>query len=695
MTRAARWVTAVLVALLGVLVFAVSASAVDVDPSPTVTPRSGVRDAGPAPAPAPTPAATSPATRNPAAPLRDGGAAGAPTAASTENPLLKDGRPFPQPARPPGGGAPADGVAPTQVGVAPTPGATAAPGGGPGLLATVCRDAPAPDVPGRSALDMIDFGQASGDGIYATYRYAGWRSHLYNPGCADAAIGALAGKIGGTVGMVGEAVTEEGGSNKTTNIVLGGARLGVALSVAATRIGFGEYPVWDVLDQVTEAARVTFGRAVLAAFLSLGLIVSCLWLVTRRRLEWGAFGTALWRMVGITALGMVLIGWNGTVGAQYDDMTNETHRIATAAVTNDQSGLQAGDVLGEALMAKAYMPLWGAVHLGWDADAITTYAPRLHAASTFTVTEAQRVAGDQGAYDDLAEQKRKDYDTVADEIAKSHPASYRTLEGKDASGRVLFAALLALVVLSVAVVTGFAAFLVFAARVIVRVGAGIYPILVAALQFPALQKWGIGIPALVLRWAAVGVVATVASVAFHRVLVVAVLTDGTGSVFQRVTALTFVNVALIVGWLNREKLAGKAGMSVEYSQVAHALDGVSTRIESALSGPARKARAGVDGFRGAGRPDEAAKSQPEPDVDAAPAPTRQGVDEPVPEPKRAPRGRSAAAGPSKATRVAAAAAVKVAPPQTKPAVAAAARAATLVGARGRPARVGGGAVRGR
>ena len=606
-------------------------------PAATVAPRPGSGQMVPVAPPA---ATTAPVAPSPTGPVGRAPGPLQPTAAQTLAPTIAP--------NPPASTAPF--VPPTaRPGQGYGPGSTTAGATDGGMLGDVCRKAPEAEIPGRSALDVVDFGQASGSGLYARYRYAGWGSHLYNPGCADAMIKALADKAGGSIGMVGNAITEEGGANKTTNIILAGARIGIAVTVAATRVAFGEYPVWAIADQISDAARVTFGGAVLAAFLGAGIAVSMIWLATRRRLDMAGFTGALWRVAGIAALGLLLIGWQGTVGRSYDDAAAATHRAATAAVTSDTSGAtQAGDVVGDALMSSVYMPLWGAVHLGWDRDAIGKYAERLHAASALTVDEARRVEGSSAELATLMAAKQRDYDAVAAEIKAANPAAYRQLEGKDAGARPPFAALLLLAVLPILVIVGFTSFVVLAARLVVRLGTGVYPVLVAALQFPSLHRWGLGIPKAVLRWGAYGLVATVASVVVHRVLIVAALADGAGSVFERIAALTFVNVGLIIGWVYRDQLAEKVGASKEYDAATAAIKDLADRIDKATKEPRSKLAKKSHEFRHGRRPSEQAKPEQAPAVAGPSAKTGAAVAV-----RRATKARVAKAGVAKAAAAAA------------------------------------------
>ena len=574
----------------------------------------------------------------------------APTAAPTAAPLV----PTPVPMEP--------GAAPT-----PSAGYPARPGSGysgnptggasqDGSLAQLCRRAPDPELPGKSGLDVLAFGDARGDGVFSRYRFAGWGSHLYNPGCQDAAVQALSQRVGGTIGMVGDAATEEGGPNRTVNIILGITMTAVAVTYAATQLAYGVYPVWVVADQIANAARVTFGQAVLSAFLAVGIACTMLWVASRRRMDFSTLGTIMWRVGLIALLGFVLIAWKGSVGAQYDQAITGAHRVTTEAVTGgDPAKGSPADVVGDAIMGSVYMPLWGAAHLGWDQDAIGLYAERLHAASAFTVAEAAAVAGNESAYNAMVERKKADYDAVAAEIGRTHPAAKAQLDGKSAGDRVMFVALLLLAVLSIALVVAPLALAALAARMFVRVAVSVYPVVAAALQFPPLHKWGLGIPAQTIRWAVIGVGATAASVVVHRVVIVAALTEGTGSVFQRVAALTFVCAALVVGWMHRDRLTAAAGVSRESDAVSSALRALGDRIEGMSRKPLSAAREKFDAAR-TGKP-LPPRTRPEPPV--------------APDPTRPPTPGSTGPRPAPARRVVTAAAMKAAPPPARAAVLAA------------------------
>lgn len=243
-----------------------------------------------------------------------------------------------------------------------------------------------------------------------------------------------------------------------------------------------------------------------------------------------------------------------------------------------------------------------------------------------------------------------------------------------------------LTVTAIALVLAFTAVLVVAARLIVRVTVFAYPMIVAALQFPLLQRWGLGIPAFALRWAVTGVAASVVSVIVHRVLIVGVITEGEGSVLQRVVVVAAINAALIAGWLYRGRLASKLGVESQMDQAARALHRAADSIERVTENPRKKTVARVNGFR-YGTPRRA-------DVDAgdgaasdrrvragadgaseagSPAPLRRWAQT---EERDAKRDRSRSRRASAATTTAAVAA-RVAPPQVRPA----AKAAAVVAAR--------------
>lgn len=581
-------------------------------------------------------------------------AAAAPAPTPTPNPFAGPGARIQQqdqqaPAATPAPAAPAPaatqapaapGAAATPAPAAPEPTATATPqrpgysfnnpnaGSGGGILADACRNAPKMELPGQSFYDVIAFGDTTTNGMFARYRFAGWDSHLYNPGCKDAVVGALARYVGGTPGMAGQAMTEEGGPNRGANIALGSVKFTIAVIVLSQRLGLGQYPLLVVVDQVVTALQVVFGQTALVLALTIGVLMSLCFLMMRRGMDFGQLGVVLWRMAGICGLAIVLMAWSVSFGTMYDSMVNDTSRVTSVAAVGQDSPGAPADVTADALFHDVYMPLWGAVHLGWDPDAISRYAERLHAASAATVEEANRVRGNADATEQLAEAKARDYDAVAAEIKASHPAAYTWLEGKAAGQRVLFAVMLALGVLSAGVIVVGLSVVVFAARILMRIGVGMYPVLAAGLQFPLLHRWGIGIPALVLRWAAYGVAAVVVQVVYVRVMVVTLLVNGGGSVWTRLAALVLVNVALVVGWMCRARLATKVGALSDAQQLRVAMEAGLNRLEHSITTGRRRFEQGRDGLHRAqdrlappiatkeGKPDPTQPQQPQPEKKA-------------------------------------------------------------------------------
>ena len=629
--RARRVVMALLAVLVGA-VWLVAPAAAAPAPTPTPNPFAGPgariqqqdQQAPPAPA-APAPAAT----QEPAAP----GAAATPApAAPTEQTPQRPGYSFNNPNA----------------------------GSGGGILADACRNAPKMELPGQSFYDVIAFGDTTTNGMFARYRFAGWDSHLYNPGCKDAVVGALARYVGGTPGMAGQAMTEEGGPNRGANIALGSVKFTIAVIVLSQRLGLGQYPLIVVVDQVVTALQVVFGQTALVLALTIGVTVTLCWLMMRRGMDFGQLGVVLWRVAAISGLAVVLMAWSVSFGTMYDSMVNETSRVTSVAAVGQDSPGAPADVTADALFHDVYMPLWGAVHLGWDPDAISRYAERLHAASAATVEEANRVRGNADATEQLAEAKARDYDAVAAEIKSSHPAAYTWLEGKDAGQRVLFAVMLALGILSAGVIVVGLSVVVFAARILMRIGVGMYPVLAAGLQFPLLHRWGIGIPALVLRWAAYGVAAVVVQVVYVRVMVVTLLVNGGGSVWTRLAALVLVNVALIVGWVCRDKLATKFGALSDAQQLRVTMEAGLNRLEHSITTGRQRFEQGRDGLHRA----QDKLAPPIAKKEAKPDPTR-----PQPEPgqKKAPAAKRAVAKRA-VTDAAIRKAARVAPPQARPAV---------------------------
>lgn len=627
--RARRVVMALLAVLVGAVWLVVPAAAA---PAPTPTPNPF---AGPGArlmqqdqqAPAATPAPTAPAPAATQAPAAPGAAAAPAPAAPTEQAPQRPGYSFNNPNASSGGG----------------------------ILADACRNAPKMELPGQSFYDVIAFGDTSTNGMFARYRFAGWDSHLYNPGCKDAVVGALARYVGGTPGIAGQALTEEGGPNRAANIALGGVKFSLAVIVLSQRLALGQYPLLVVVDQVVTALQVVFGQAALVLALTIGVTVTLCFLMARRGMDFGQLGVVLWRVAAISGLAIVLMAWSVSFGTMYDSMVNETSRVTSVAAVGQDSPGAPADVTADALMHDVYMPLWGAVHLGWDPDAISRYAERLHAASAATVEEANRVRGNADATEQLAEAKARDYDAVAAEIKASHPAAYTWLEGKAAGQRVLFAVMLALGVLSAGVIVVGLSVVVFAARILMRIGVGMYPVLAAGLQFPLLHRWGIGIPALVLRWAVYGVAAVVVQVVYVRVMVVTLLVNGGGSVWTRLAALVLVNVALIVGWMCRDRLATKVGALSDAQQLRVAVEAGLNRLEHSITTGRQRFEKGRDGLHRA----QDRLAPPIAKKEAKPDPTRP---QPEPEQKKAPAAKRAVA--NAAIRKAA----RVAPPQARPAV---------------------------
>ena len=118
--------------------------------------------------------------------------------------------------------------------------------------------------------------------------------------------------------------------------------------------------------------------------------------------------------------------------------------------------------------------------------------------------------------------------------------------------------------------------------------------------------------------------------------------------FERIAALTFVNVGLIVGWVYRDQLAAKVGASREFDAATAAIKDLADRVDKATKEPRSKLAKKSHEFRHGRRPSEQAKPEQAPTVAGPSAKTGAAVAV-----RRATKARVAKAGVAKAAAAAA------------------------------------------
>ena len=467
---------------------------------------------------------------------------------------------------------------------APSPASAA---GGP------CAAPPKPAGQAGTWASGVDLGQpapGTEGGLYTQRGWAGWgKSHLYDVGCLERAGRAVAGLNPAPAGKV----AKQDPFSTIAGWEMGLAAFGGAVGTVVVRAASTPGDIWAAIDVGERGVRAVAGWHILASWLTWTMLAIGVWVMMRSRRDTLAQTWSQTFTAGVfLAAGVLVAGWQVSVGPSIDAAVTGTYQAAGQAATG-QHDPAAG--FGDFYAEKVMLPVWGAVHLGPDWQAVDEFAPRLYAAATYNRAEEAAALADPAERSRLEDAKQRDYRKVVDELAGKYPDAYSNLAGdtgrdrRAASGMVgvIFAALILMVVMPLA------AFMA-ASRAIIRYGFAAWPGASVILAHPLAQAAGRVYAREFAKWGAIGVGSTVGLVATMRVIG-DVMAAPVGWVPRAIAAS---GLCLLLVWLwqtKRDDLTKKLHLEKERATVRAVRDSRPARAargaaSSAASGARERAR---------------------------------------------------------------------------------------------------------
>ena len=319
-----------------------------------------------------------------------------------------------------------------------------------------------------SPVEGDPFDPASGATLYDTYGYAGYGTHMFDPGCMDAS-------------------TVWNPANDAANGMTAFASMITAASVRATRIvtegGIGS--LWDPLQ--AEGQRI-LGQGVLIPLMFLGALATGLLILSRSR-QGDVAGEA--KSSGVTAVillaGLACAVYSMTVGATFDRGVGEAFKASNTLATQTIDGgrREPADALA-ANMSTVRYDTWAMSTFG-GGPAAAEFGPALFKAGALTRAEQAQIDADPAAATRILDEKRAEYKRVAKQVEDKYPQAYQVLAGNNTGHRAwhalagLLASLVAAGYLIVCLVK------MLWSMVVVRVAIGVAPLVAIIAQFPRWQ----------------------------------------------------------------------------------------------------------------------------------------------------------------------------------------------------------------
>ena len=319
-----------------------------------------------------------------------------------------------------------------------------------------------------SPVEGDPFDPASGATLYDVYGYAGYGTHMFDPGCMDAS-------------------TVWNPANDAANGLTAFASMVTAASVRATRIvtegGVGS--LWDPLQ--AEGQRI-LGQGILIPLMFLGALATGLLILSRSR-QGDVAGEA--KSSGVTAVillaGLACAVYSMTVGATFDRGVGEAFKASNTLATQTIDGgrREPADALA-ANMSSIQYDTWAMSTFG-GGPAAAEFGPALFKAGALTRAEQAQIDADPAAATRILDEKRAEYKRVAKQVEDKYPQAYQVLAGNNTGHRAwhaltgLLASLVAAGYLIVCLVK------MLWSMVVVRVAIGVAPLVAIIAQFPRWQ----------------------------------------------------------------------------------------------------------------------------------------------------------------------------------------------------------------
>lgn len=370
-----------------------------------------------------------------------------------------------------------------------------------------CKQPPTPQGPWLA--DTIDPGPTTpGSDEYSLYGYAGYRIIPYDAGCEDMMRRFAVDQIPGQAADIARLITSDGAATQAGDRFLTAGTFIAAVVSFIARTVFGGGQAFAFLDPIMQSMRLVSGINAIVAFGAFTLAALGLWIMWRR-LTFDRAVQVVTKATFVICVGIAAALWNGNIGPYLDQAVTSTYRAAVG-VTDTQNVTDVGGVVGDVLVNHVIFPAWSAAMLG---DGMEDYGRRLHAASTFTRAEWQRVQSDPAEMDRLTTAKNEDWAAVAEEVKTQHPAAYANMATTENRNWAFIPGVALMAVLGVAVVAGFLGGIAGAGMVLLRILFGAMPLVALVSVMPwfrtvfdvvwsKIKTWVVATPAATLGFVA-------------------------------------------------------------------------------------------------------------------------------------------------------------------------------------------------
>ena len=392
----------------------------------------------------------------------------------------------------------------------PLPGPNPAPGIGDVLNG--CKQAPTPQGPWLA--DSIDPGPATpGSDEYSLYGYAGYRIIPYDVGCDDMLRQFAVDQMPGPAGGIAQLFTSDGAATQAGDRFLTAATFIAAVVSFVARTVFGGGQAFGFLDPIMQSMRLVSGIQAITAFAIFTGAALGLWIMWRR-LTFDRAAKIVVKSTFVLCVGIAAALWNGNIGPYLDQAVTATYRAAVG-VSDSENVTDVGGIVGDVLVNHVIFPAWSSAMLG---DGMEDYGRRLHAASTFTRAEWQRVQDNPGEMERLTTAKNEDWTAVAEEIKTQHPAAYSNMATAENRNWAFIPAMALVAVLGVAVVAGFLGGVAGAGLVLLRLLFGAMPLVALVSVLPWFRTVFDVVWSKIKTWVIATPAATVGFVAYLTVI---------------------------------------------------------------------------------------------------------------------------------------------------------------------------------
>ena len=359
---------------------------------------------------------------------------------------------------------------------------------GPGSASALgfdCKDAPAPEIPGRGLTGFFagepkalapagdPFVPNATTTIYEQYGYAGLRWNNYDLGCGPDATRAP------------DAVAGTAIANWLFNL----PKVAVAFTNAVVSVAF-EPSFFSVFDPVVSDVSDALYTHVFAALVPLTLAATgtlLLWRAKRANFA-SSTAAAAWALL-VLVIATALFRWPVEAGSSADASMSaalgSVSRTVGGQPANASGPTSTAAATHEALLYNAWLAgMFGDP----ESETARKYGPAIFDASALTWREARTLREDPDKGKKIISAKQHKFADTAERIKDADPDAYQYLIGKRSDARVGYALLAAFGALCALPFLFGAALLVLASFLIMRVSVMLFPAVATLGVFPAMRQ---------------------------------------------------------------------------------------------------------------------------------------------------------------------------------------------------------------